>query len=90
MRELKNAIQRALLLAKGDTIEPRDLELMTVEAPQPSAGQANLSAQERSSIIGALKKAKGNHSRASRLLGIARTTLASKLRRYKLDPGEWD
>lgn len=89
VRELKNVIQRALLLVKGEKIEPKDLGFTSIQTAQSAFAKANLADQEKSSILDALHKSKGNHSKASRLLGIARTTLASKLRRYKIDPQEW-
>lgn len=86
VRELKNVIQRALLLAKGKTIEPKDLELTHLTLQKVEGRDTDLAAKEKQSILGALRKTKGNQSQAARLLGIARTTLASKLRRYAIDP----
>lgn len=89
VRELKNVMQRALLLTKKETIEPGDLELTKIEMSEVPLGEIKLAEQERLSILSALRKTSGNHSRAARLLGVARTTLASKLRRYQIDPSEW-
>lgn len=89
VRELKNVIQRALLLSKNKTIEPKNLEFTDVQTLPNPIEKPGLADQERTSIIETLRKAKGNFSRASRLLGIARTTLASKLRRYQLDLKDW-
>ncbi|MDO8494182.1 MAG: sigma 54-interacting transcriptional regulator [Deltaproteobacteria bacterium] len=90
VRELKNIIQRALLLAKEKTIEPQDLSFTSVQTAQSASAKSNLADQEKFSILDALRQSKGNHSKASRLLGIARSTLASKLRRYKIDSQEWN
>lgn len=89
VRELKNTIQRTLLLSRKETIEAKELELTHVQNLESRPGEAKLGDQERISIVETLRKTKGNHAKAARLLGIARTTLASKLRRYKLDESEW-
>lgn len=89
VRELKNTIQRALLLSRKETIEAKELELTRVQNLEVAPGEIKLGDQEQIAIIETLRKTKGNHARAARLLGIARTTLASKLRRYKLDESEW-
>lgn len=88
VRELKNAIQRALLVGSGKTIEAKDIELTHLSLPQNAEGR-KLGDQEKSSIVEALRKARGNRSQAARFLGIARTTLASKLRRYQIKRQEW-
>lgn len=89
VRELKNVLQRALLLLKGNAIEAKDLELTSVKSEEMSLDQNKLADREKRSILEALKKTKGNHSKAARILGIARSTLASKLRRFQMDPQEW-
>ncbi|MBI4366949.1 MAG: sigma 54-interacting transcriptional regulator [Deltaproteobacteria bacterium] len=81
VRELRNTIQRAMLLAGAETLQPEHL----VFAPaQPSAphGAGSLDEQERRAIQAALAATKGNHSKAARQLGIARTTLVAKLKRF--------
>ena len=88
VRELKNVIQRALLLLKKEKIEAKDLELTSVRSSDVVLGESKLGDQEKMSILEALRKSKGNHSQASRLLGIARSTLTSKLRRYQIDTAE--
>lgn len=85
VRELKNVIQRTLLLMTGETIQPKEIEL-TAMAPLPDdSGGLKLDEQEKFSIEEALRKARGNHSLAARHLGIARTTLAAKVRRHSID-----
>ncbi|MBI4223765.1 MAG: hypothetical protein HY609_02430 [Deltaproteobacteria bacterium] len=89
VRELKNVIQRALLIGNGKTIEVKDLELTHLSLNKDFSGDKKLTDQEKYSILEALRKTSGNRSQAARLLGIARTTLASKLRRYQIKRQEW-
>jgi DNA-binding NtrC family response regulator len=88
IRELKNTLWRASILARGDAIDVVHLGL-PVELPPSSKSRAGttvhtLEEAEREAIRVALAAADGNRSRASRMLGIARSTLLEKLRRYGL------
>ncbi|MDP2600434.1 MAG: sigma 54-interacting transcriptional regulator [Deltaproteobacteria bacterium] len=86
VRELKNALQRAILLAAAETIESEDLDISFLSQQVHAIGELELDEQERISIIEALRKTRGVKAHAAKHLGIARTSLASKLRRYKIDP----
>lgn len=86
VRELKNALQRAMLLAKKKTIEAKEIELSHLTLEKESLRAPDLAAKERQSILEALRKTRGNQLQAAKVLGIARTTLASKLKRYVIDP----
>lgn len=88
IRELKNTLWRASILARGDAIDVVHLGL-PVELPassrsRPGAVVHTLEEAEREAIRVALAAADGNRSQASRMLGIARSTLLEKLRRYGL------
>jgi DNA-binding NtrC family response regulator len=92
VRELESVIERALLLAEDDLIQPEDL---------PAAVRAGLSARrgalpfdipeggidleevERSLVLKALEKTEGNVSRAARLLGLTRRTLQYRLEKIQ-------
>jgi DNA-binding NtrC family response regulator len=87
IRELRNAIDRAVLLCPGEVIEPIHLpfEKISVSWPKPSAH--DLSAEEQSHrdrIIAALEGCAGNQTRAAEALGVARQTLSRWLTRYDL------
>ncbi len=86
IRELKNTIQRALILATENTITEKDLEMTLFLDMSHELGEMKLWDQEKVSIMEALRKSHGNHAEAARQLGIARSSLASKLRRHKIDP----
>ncbi len=99
VRELENVMERAVLLADGDTLEPRDLHGVGGEArPQVPAGEPDdlglkeyvrlhTARLERSRIQRALGHAEGNVTRAAQSLGISRKSLQTKMKAYGLrDP----
>jgi two-component system response regulator FlrC len=82
VRELANALERAAILADGDTIDAGPLWLDEGGAPA-SAGFETLAEMERKAIQRALEATGGNRKRAAELLGIGERTLYDKLK--KLD-----
>jgi len=83
VRELENVLERALILAAGDEIGPRHIQLPEPVLVPPTAGQGgSLFEVERKMIEDALAKAGGNKSKAAKLLGITRRMLYTKLARY--------
>jgi two-component system response regulator HydG len=83
VRELKNTLWRAAILADGRAIDAPDLGL----AP-PGAGRGGpltLVEAERRAIAAALAETGGNRTKAAALLGIARSTLTSRLKTLGLD-----
>jgi Nif-specific regulatory protein len=93
VRELKNVVERAVVLARGEFIEREDLTLSqlatagdTGEAvtPQPQFRATSLADMERQHILATLNSTNWNKSQTAALLGIERTTLDRKIRRYEL------
>jgi DNA-binding NtrC family response regulator len=88
IRELDNIIQRAVILCDGDTLTPEILPIHITEAPvnlAPQADQtASLEAMEIEHIKRVLAHCRGNVVRASAVLGIARSSLWRKMKRYDL------
>lgn len=95
LRQLKNIVKRATLLADGSFIRPchfadelRQAEAVPVlesAAPQPVASlHLRNSEQERARIVEALQQARYNKSRAAQLLGVDRKTLYNKIKQYGL------
>ena len=82
IRELRNALWRAAILAEGHEIGPEHLALPTTTAAASSSSPVpTLADAERAAIEAALRHTGGNRVRAAALLGIARSTLSEKLKR---------
>jgi DNA-binding NtrC family response regulator len=92
VRELESVIERALLLAESDEIQPADLPaavragISSRRGPLgldiPDAG-IDLEEVERSLVLKALEKTEGNVTRAARLLGLTRRTLQYRLEKIQ-------
>ncbi|MCC7261139.1 MAG: sigma-54-dependent Fis family transcriptional regulator [Candidatus Latescibacteria bacterium] len=88
VRELQNIVERAVVMARDQTITTLDLppELQRAEAPAPEVEAHTLSAQveqlERQAIAAALDQAGGVQSRAAALLGLTERNLRYKLKKY--------
>jgi transcriptional regulator with PAS, ATPase and Fis domain len=81
VRELKNVLERAIVLCDGARIEPEHLVFDSAElAPHAPAD----SDEELMGIREALERAGGNQTRAAEMLGISRRTLVNRLNRYAL------
>ncbi len=90
IRELMNAVERAVVLARTDLLDAEEIALImedstNVSALGPDKSSQNLSLEdiERKSILGALDACSGNKSEAARRLGITRKTLRTKLQKYQ-------
>jgi DNA-binding NtrC family response regulator len=81
VRELENAVERALVVGRGPEIRPGDFSLQFEDEVK---GGKTLDDIEREYIERILRESENNLSRAARILDIDRTTLYSKLRRYRL------
>lgn len=83
MRQLKNAVTRAVLLAPGEYVTPAELPAELLEsAARKSELVLSNPEEERERIARALELANGNKSKAARLLGIDRKTLYNKMNLY--------
>lgn len=94
VRELRNRVERGVALALGDMLMPADLFPEYRGASDDSAAIASLAevreAAERRQIERALAETQGQMQAAARMLGVSRTTLWEKLRRYGLTGGLTD
>jgi transcriptional regulator with GAF, ATPase, and Fis domain len=80
-RELRNVLERASVICSGATIEAEDLSL----DPPSLYGDGHsmdLNSVERSTIARVMREMDGNISKAARTLGISRTQLYVRLRKY--------
>jgi transcriptional regulator with GAF, ATPase, and Fis domain/HAMP domain-containing protein len=84
VRELENTVEHAVVLAKGTRIESRELPAALRGRPDPSRPDKLplIVESERSLIEQALDESNWDKKRAARRLGIGRTTLYSKLKKY--------
>lgn len=102
VRELQNTVERAVILGRGQLIEPGDVQLSTrtataVTSTAPTAPSSaklvsspttgrdiSLEKLEREHILSTLERTEWNKSMAAQILGIERSTLDRKLKRYKV------
>jgi DNA-binding NtrC family response regulator len=90
VRELRNVVERAVILAHGDTLRSEHLpdEFRSDGAIAPatvaSAGSLTLAEAERRHIALVLGQASGQIGAAAQTLGIHRNTLARKMKEYGL------
>ena len=94
IRELQNAIEYAVVLARQGAIGVKELptEIQLPPALQqtelgglPRKGVQTLDDLERQAILQALAESRGNKKKAAELLGIQRPTLYNKMKRYAIE-----
>ncbi len=95
VRELRNAIERAMILEESALIIPQSLPI-SISRPEPGAAPPlppaveipvdglSLEDNERSLLVKALDKTSGNQTQAARLLRITRDTLRYKMKKFNL------
>ena len=88
IRELRNAVERAMLLTSGSWLEPEDFTLasraispVTFELP---AQGVDLESLEQSLVVQALERCHGNQTRAAALLGMNRDQIRYRIEKYGL------
>jgi DNA-binding NtrC family response regulator len=85
VRELENIVERAIVLARGETIEIEHLPEMAVHTFRSKKGiMPSLDDQERSYIEWVLDQTDGNKTKAAEILGIDRVSLWRKLKKYAI------
>ena len=99
VRELRNIIERALILETGRVITPKALGVEVTNLADSTHGPAagaealvvqstslrSLEEEERRHIAAALTETGGNRTQAARFLGISVPTLYSKIKKYKFE-----
>jgi DNA-binding NtrC family response regulator len=88
IRELRNTIERAVLLATHEWIEPGDLQLarsstVTTQFRLPPEG-VNMEEVERQLLVQALERSHGNQSQAAQLLGLNRDQVRYRIEKFGL------
>jgi transcriptional regulator with GAF, ATPase, and Fis domain len=94
VRELQNIIERAAILSSGPEILAEDLNLPSENTPESvdleklsgerASVRSAIQKEDMAALEDALRKTRGNISEAARLLGIARSTLFDRLKKYRL------
>jgi two-component system response regulator HydG len=86
VRELENSIEHAAVLAKGKYIEISDLPmiLLEAEAENPAGSKRTIVENERKLLLEVLEECDWNKKVAAHQLGISRSTLYDKLRKYQI------
>lgn len=94
VRELQNAMEYAVVLARQDQVTIKELPaevqlpaaLQATERVQPAAtGVQSLDDLERNAILAALAQCHGNKKKAAAVLGIQRPTLYNKMKRFAIE-----
>jgi len=91
VRELEHAVERAATMAEGEILVPEDLPPALVEARLLPGGESpevrdtwSLDEVERDHIVRVVARHRGNLANAAQQLGVSRTTLWRKMRRYRI------
>lgn len=82
IRELKHAMERAVILTTKNTLTPDDFAFTDLSSNTAHHDTLNLDELEKLAIQKAIKKSEGNMSKSADLLGISRTTLYAKISKY--------
>ena len=96
VRELQNTIERAVILTAGPMVGLEDIQLSSLGRTSPASPSAatagtgsfrasSLEAMEQEHILATLEWTRWNKSQAAQILGIERSTLDRKLKRYEME-----
>lgn len=94
VRELQNTIERAVILCSSDTLGPADIQLsalgagdlrITDDKSRASFRPVSVDIIEQEHILATLEWTKWNKSQAAHILGIERSTLDRKLKKYEVE-----
>jgi DNA-binding NtrC family response regulator len=87
IREVRNAVERAMLLTENTLLEPQDFSMVAggvkvVEGMALPATGVDLEQLERSFVIQALERSGGNQTRAAALLGLNRDQIRYRIEKF--------
>ncbi|MCU4176694.1 sigma-54-dependent transcriptional regulator [Carboxylicivirga sp. N1Y90] len=90
VRELRNMVERAMILSDNDTLEPDDFLLKGENTQKASASPVvnagfNIDDNERQLIEQALKQSDLNQTKAAALLGISRDAMKRKIKKFGIE-----
>ncbi len=87
IRELRNCIEKAVILSEGAILTPKEIELKTIQIEPESreiSSEDSLEETEKKAIMAAIGRFGGNLSMVAKSLGISRPTLYAKLKKYNI------
>lgn len=89
VRELQNAVERAVILSEGPVLKPADFNIAACgNAFSPSgsgpSGEQTLEMAEENAIRAAMERFSGNLTHVAKALNISRPTLYTKLKKYNI------
>jgi transcriptional regulator with PAS, ATPase and Fis domain len=87
VRELQYTIERAVIMADENVLQPKDLIFSPLEMPSVSDSEPSemkLSAIEKNTILKVIEKHNGNITKAAKELGLTRTALYRRLSKYDI------
>ena len=87
VRELQYTIERAVIMADEEVLQPKDLIFSPIEMPSVSENEPaelKLSAIEKNTILKVIEKHNGNITKAAKELGLTRTALYRRLSKYDI------
>jgi DNA-binding NtrC family response regulator len=85
IRELRNALERALLMAPGQEVTPESLPAVWHTPRNSMAKLPSLEEMERKYIAEVLRQTRGKKVKAAKILGISRKTMLEKRKKFCLD-----
>ena len=94
VREIENTIERAIVMGKGEVIQPSDLPASISSECPPVASVASLNNKslddiEKELILKALEKSGGNQVEAAKNLGISRRKLQYRMGKHGISPKDF-
>lgn len=83
IRELRHAMERAVLLCKGDTLSRRDIGIQRESSAKANLDSMSIEEMERVLIQKALDRNEGNVTKAAEQLGMSRATFYRRLKSFE-------
>lgn len=84
VRELQHIVERAIIMSESGTLKPDDFPVERFEIRYHISETLNMEEVERQTIMNALERNRHNMTKAAEELGMARTTLYRKMRKYDI------
>ncbi len=84
IRELQHAVERAVIMAETRKLKTADF-LITKKKEAAQSDTLNVDELEKMAIVKAIEQSDGNMSQAAQLLGLGRTTLYRKMKKYNIE-----